>query len=225
MVFAQTALPVRVRGTINSVDAQTMTVTSRDGQKIALAIAPDALVTAIIAANITDIKPGSYIGTAAVPQADGVRAFEIQVCPDSMRGVGEGPSLGPPQSTMTNGAVGDVVVTQGRTLALRYEDGEKTVVVPENGVGSRAMLVSGARHHYGNTEAGRLSDATTRRHRTERADTADVTATPPSARQEHFASDVRSRWSGPGGHGRGVPSIVIGMWRRRSAALPPAPGG
>ena len=90
MVFAQTALPVRVRGTIDSVDAQTMTVTSRDGQKIALAIAPDVLVTAIIAANITDIKPGSYIGTAAVPQADGVRAFEIQVCPDSMRGVGEG---------------------------------------------------------------------------------------------------------------------------------------
>ena len=94
VVFAQTALPVRVRGTIDSVDAQTMTVTSRDGQKIALAIAPDALVTAIIAANITDIKPGSYIGTAAVPQADGVRAFEIQACPDSMRGVGEGPSLG-----------------------------------------------------------------------------------------------------------------------------------
>ena len=83
-----------------------------------------------------------------------MRAFEIQVCPDSMRGVGEGPSLEPPQSTMTNGAVGDVVVTQGRTLTLRYEDGEKTVVVPENapiisyGVGSRAMLVSGARHHY-----------------------------------------------------------------------------
>jgi hypothetical protein len=90
VVFAQTALPVRVRGTIDSVHAQTMTVTSRDGQKIALAIAPDVLVTAIIAANITDIKRGSYIGTAAVPHADGVRAFEIQVFPDSMRGVGEG---------------------------------------------------------------------------------------------------------------------------------------
>ena len=51
---------------------------------------------------------------------------------------------------MTNGTVGDVVVTQGRTLTLRYEDGEKTVVVPENapiityGVGSRAMLMPGA---------------------------------------------------------------------------------
>ena len=91
VVFAQTALPVRVRGTIDSVHAQTMTVTSRDGQKIALAIAPDVVVTAIIAASITDIKPGSYIGTAAMPQADGtLRAFEIQVFPDSMRGVGEG---------------------------------------------------------------------------------------------------------------------------------------
>jgi hypothetical protein len=153
VVFAQTGLPVRVRGTIDSVDAQTMTVTSRDGQKIALAIAPDVLVTAIIAANITDIKPGSYIGTAAMPQADGtLRAFEIQVFPDSMRGVGEGhhPWDLQPQSTMTNGTVGDVVVTQGRTLTLRYKDGEKTVVVPENapiityGVGSRAMLVPGA---------------------------------------------------------------------------------
>src|SRR5580704_7646222 len=63
------SLQVRVRGTIDSVDAQTMTVTSRDGRKIALAIAPDVVVTAIIAASITDIKPGSYIGTAAMPQA------------------------------------------------------------------------------------------------------------------------------------------------------------
>jgi hypothetical protein len=88
-----------------------------------------------------------------MPQADGtLRAFEIQVFPDSMRGVGEGhhPWDLQPQSTMTNGTVGDVVVTQGRTLTLRYKDGEKTVVVPENapiityGVGSRAMLVPGA---------------------------------------------------------------------------------
>ena len=82
VVLAQTALPARVRGTIDSVDAQTMTVTSRDGQKIALAIAPDVLVTAIIAANITDIKPGSYIGTAAMPQADGtLRAFGCRCSP------------------------------------------------------------------------------------------------------------------------------------------------
>ena len=84
--------------------------------------------------------------------------------------------------------------------------------------------VGRTRHHYGNTEAGRLSDATTRRRRTERADTADVTATPPSARQEHFASDLRSRWSGPGGHGRGVPSMssACGAAVLRLCLQPPA---
>jgi hypothetical protein len=151
--LAQTATPVRVRGTIDAADAKTMAVTSREGQKVVLAIAPDIGVTAIIAANITDIKPGSYIGTAAMPQADGtLRAFEIQVFPESMRGIGEGnhPWDLEPQSTMTNGTVGDVVVTQGRTLTLRYKDGVKTVVVPDKAPiityapATAAMLVPGA---------------------------------------------------------------------------------
>jgi hypothetical protein len=151
--LAQTATPVRVRGTIDAVDAKTMTVTSRNGQKLALAIAPDIGVTTIIAANITDIKPGSYIGTAAMPQADGtLRAFEIQMFPESMRGIGEGnhPWDLEPQSTMTNGTVGDVVVTQGRTLTLRYKDGVKTVMVPDKApiityaAATSAMLVPGA---------------------------------------------------------------------------------
>jgi hypothetical protein len=152
-VLAQTATPVRVRGTIDAVDAKTMTVTSRNGQKLALAIAADIGVTTIIAANITDIKPGSYIGTAAMPQADGtLRAFEIQVFPESMRGIAEGnhPWDLEPQSTMTNGTVGDVVVTQGRTLTLRYKDGVKTVMVPDKApiityaAATPAMLVPGA---------------------------------------------------------------------------------
>jgi hypothetical protein len=151
--FAQATTPVRVRGTIDAVDAKTMTVTSREGQKVTLSIAPNIGVTAVIAARITDIKPGSYIGTAAMPQPDGtLRAFEIQVFPESMRGVGEGyhPWDLQPQSTMTNGTVGDVVVTQGRTLTLRYKDGEKTVVVPDKAPiityapATPVMLVPGA---------------------------------------------------------------------------------
>jgi hypothetical protein len=151
--LAQTATPARVRGTIDTIDAKTMTVTSRDGQKVTLAVAPDIGVTAIIATSITDIKPGSYIGTAAMPQPDGtLLAREIQVFPESMRGVGEGhrPWDLEPQSTMTNGTVGDVVVTEGRKLTLRYKDGEKTVIVPEKAPiityapATPAMLVPGA---------------------------------------------------------------------------------
>ena len=121
--LAQDATPVRVRGTIDAVDARTLRVTSRAGQPVTLAVAPNVVVTAIVAASIADLKPGSYIGTAAVPQADGsLLAYEIQIFPESMRRVGEGhhPWDLQPQSTMTNGTVGDVVVTQGRTLTLRY---------------------------------------------------------------------------------------------------------
>jgi len=151
--LAQTAAPVRVRGTIDAVDAQTMRVTSREGQPVTLAVAPNVVVTAILAASIADIKPGTYIGTAAMPQEDGsLLAFEIQIFPESMRGIGEGhhPWDLQPQSTMTNGTVGDVVVTQGRTLTLRYKDGEKKVVVPEKAPiityapATTAMLTPGA---------------------------------------------------------------------------------
>jgi hypothetical protein len=151
--FAQTAAPVRVRGTIDAVDAKTMRVTSREGQPVTLAMAPDVVVTAVLPASIADIKPGTYIGTAAMPQEDGsLLAFEIQIFPESMRGVGEGhhPWDLQPQSTMTNGTVGDVVVTQGRTLTLRYKDGEKKVVVPEKAPiityapATTAMLTPGA---------------------------------------------------------------------------------
>lgn len=153
VAFAQAAAPFRVRGTIDAVDAKTLHVTSREGQKMTLAMAANVGVTEILPASIGDIKPGSYIGTAAMPQDDGsLRAFEIQVFPESMRGVGEGnhPWDLEPKSSMTNGTVGDVVVTQGRTLTLRYKDGEKKVVVPEKAPiityapGTAAMLTPGA---------------------------------------------------------------------------------
>ncbi len=150
---AQDASPVRVRGTIDAVNAQSLQVTARDGQKITLALAPSAVITAVVAANIADIKPGSYIGTAAIPQADGsLVALEIQLFPESMRGVSEGqhPWDLQPNSTMTNGTVGDVVVTEGRTLTLHYKDGEKRLTVPEKAPiityapGTAAMLTPGA---------------------------------------------------------------------------------
>lgn len=151
--LAQNAAPFRIRGTIDSVQGQSMQVTSRTGQKMTLALAPDLGVTAIVATKITDIQPNSYIGTAALPQPDGtLKALEVQVFPESMRGVGEGHRAWDvqPDSTMTNGTVGDVVGTTGRTLTLRYKGGEQKVFVPENAPiitympATAAMLTPGA---------------------------------------------------------------------------------
>ncbi|BFO11665.1 hypothetical protein GGER_41750 [Serratia rubidaea] len=47
--------------------------------------------------STADIKPDSFIGTAAVPQADGsLKALEVHVFAASLRGSGEGHSLGNP---------------------------------------------------------------------------------------------------------------------------------
>lgn len=139
--FAQTpaptapaAAPTRVRGVIDKVDAHGIEVTTRSKDKVTLKLADDAVVTWIEPIEVSAIKPGSFIGTAAVTQPDGtLKALEIQVFPESMRGVGEGHrpwDLGE-GSTMTNGTVGDLKVSKGRTLTLTYKGGEQTVLVPE----------------------------------------------------------------------------------------------
>jgi hypothetical protein len=151
--FAQTPTPSRLRATIDSVTATTMTVTPRSGAPTTIALPPDVPVAAVTIAKISDIKPGSYIGTAAAPQADGTqKALEVHVFPPSMVGSGEGfrPWDSAPNSTMTNGTVGDLVGSHGRTLTVKYNGGEKTVIVPEDvpivsiEPGTRGLLTPGA---------------------------------------------------------------------------------
>jgi hypothetical protein len=153
VTWAQTPQPVRIRATIDAADSKSLSLTTRSGEKMTVALPPDAVVVAIVPIKLEDIKPGSFIGTAAMPQEDGTqRALEIHVFPESMRGTGEGhrPFDLQPQSTMTNGTVGVVTGSVGRTLTLSYQGGEKTIVVPpETPVvtyepGSPALLVPGA---------------------------------------------------------------------------------
>jgi hypothetical protein len=106
-------------------------------------------------ATIEKIEAGSFIGTAALAQADGsLQALEVLVFPEAARGSGEGhyPWDLQPQSTMTNATVADLVAApNGRTLKLKYKDGEKTVLVPDNTPvvtfkpGDSTLLVPGAK--------------------------------------------------------------------------------
>jgi hypothetical protein len=126
--------PVRVRGTIDGVDGQTMSVTARDGAKLSIKIADNATVVGVVKASMADIKPGSYVGVAGMPQEDGSqRALEVLIFPEAMRGTAEGfrPWDLRPSSTMTNATVSEVMAkADAQTLTLKYKDGEKTVVVP-----------------------------------------------------------------------------------------------
>jgi hypothetical protein len=108
-------------------------VVTRTGDKVTLKLEDNAKIVWIERISVKAIKPGAFIGTAAVTQPDGsLQALEIQVFPESMRGMGEGRrpwDLGE-GSTTTNGTVGDLKISRGRTLTLTYKGGEQTVFVP-----------------------------------------------------------------------------------------------
>jgi hypothetical protein len=133
---AQDAPPVRVRGTIESVDGDTLKVKSRDGSQLTIKLAADVKTLAIIKASIADIKPGTYIGVTGMPQPDGSqRAVEVHIFPEAMRGVGDGHRQWDlvPNSTMTNGNIEQSVTSvDGQTLKLKYKDGEKTITVSKD---------------------------------------------------------------------------------------------
>ena len=125
---------MRVRGVIEKVEGQTLMVKSRDGVDLKVVLADNATIVGIAKASLADIKQGSFVGVTGTPQADGSqKAVEVHIFPEAMRGTGEGhyPWDLRPQSTMTNANVEQTVTgIDGRTLTLKYKDGEKKIIVP-----------------------------------------------------------------------------------------------
>ena len=129
----QPPTPTRVRGTIEGVDGDVLSVRSRSGEHVKLHLTGDAKVVGIIKISLAEIKLGSFIGTTTVPGPDGApKAVEVHVFPEDMRGTGEGsrPYDLKPNSTMTNATVSEQVAgNDGQTLMIKYKDGEKKVTV------------------------------------------------------------------------------------------------
>ncbi|MEB0045381.1 MULTISPECIES: DUF5666 domain-containing protein [unclassified Pseudomonas] len=145
---------IGVRGEITGVSADALKVHANSGENVTINLTKDTKVRAVTLANIEDIKPGSYIGSAAVPQADGtLKALEVHVFPPELAGSGEGhrPFDLAKGSSMTNGSVGDLVVSNGRTLTVNYKGGQQKILVPEDVPivnlmpGDRSLLKVGAK--------------------------------------------------------------------------------
>ena len=117
-------------------------------------------ITAVMKATFADIKPGDYVGTGAVPQADGSqKAVELRIFP---RPHADGGPLyegwpGAANGTMTNGfvqptgTVGATFAGAGDpTIVVKYPQGEKRIVISpnahvvRNAFGSKDDLKAGA---------------------------------------------------------------------------------
>ena len=162
-----------LRGAVGAVDGDTLHLKSAAGRDTVVALPGNVRVSVRVPARLDDIKPGTFVGTAATPGPNGTLvASEVHIFPESMRGAGEGhrPMPSMPNSTMTNATVANVsasptkrsgtmtnatvanVGTSGseRTLKLAYNGGEQTVVVTDKTpivtieAGSRASVTPGA---------------------------------------------------------------------------------
>jgi hypothetical protein len=132
-IAQQPPTPSRVRGTIEAVDGDVLSVKSRSGEDVKLRMSDDMKVVGIVKISLADIKLGSFIGATTVPGPDGSQnAVEVHVFPEDMRGTGEGsrPYDLKPNSTMTNATVAQTVAgNDGQNLTIKYKDGEKKIVV------------------------------------------------------------------------------------------------
>ena len=130
--------PVRVRGTVEKIDGQNLTVTARNGETITIKLADNFVVMGIAKASMADIASGKFIGTTTVGEREGALiALEVHVFPESMRGTGEGHYDWDlrPSSKMTNANVANVVsIGKDRILTVQYKGGEKKILVPESAV-------------------------------------------------------------------------------------------
>jgi hypothetical protein len=128
---------VRVRGTIEKLDGNSLAVKSRDGTELKLVLKDNVRVGGVVKASLGDVKANANVAITSRPRADGtLEAVELRIAPagqpfnsfhsdwDLM-----------PNSFMTNGSLQTSVSgVDGQVLTVKYKvvgksDEEKKIVV------------------------------------------------------------------------------------------------
>ena len=137
-----------VRGTVQSLDGQVLTVATSTGS-VRVELAASTHVATVVQSDRAQLTDGSFLGITSVTQPDGSeRAVEVHVFPEAMRGTGEGsyewdlPGVDGGGSRMTNGTAASSKMTNGTvsaqengsSLTLQYKDGtsggSQTITIP-----------------------------------------------------------------------------------------------
>ena len=149
---------VRVRGTIEKVDGDVVTVKSRDNTELKLKLKDNAAVRGVVKASLADVKSGNNVAITSRPRPDGtLQAVELRVFPPNQpfnSFHGDWDLM--PNSFMTNGALQTSVAgVDGQMLTVDYKAGDKTeqkkiLITPQTIIattvaGSKADLKPGLR--------------------------------------------------------------------------------
>jgi hypothetical protein len=137
VAFAQappSASPTFVRGAVVTFDGHMLTVKSRDGGSVVVALAPNFTVRGVVTEKLNDIKPGDKVGITSVSGANSSRqALEIHIFSPKMTNVAvrELPWDLRPGSLMTNAIVAQVVTSpEGRSIKVTLNGKEREITVP-----------------------------------------------------------------------------------------------
>ena len=128
---------VRVRGTIEKLDGNTLVVKSRDGAELKLTLKDNVRIGGVVKASLADVKPDANVAITSRPRPDGTfEAVELRIAPagqpfnsfhsdwDLM-----------PNSFMTNGSLQTSISgVDGQVLTVKYKvqgkaDQENKIVV------------------------------------------------------------------------------------------------
>ena len=134
--IAVAQLSLQLRGTIESVDNQTLLVKARDRTMMNVKLADDVHVFTLNKASLADIKQGSLVGITAKNQMDGSeKAVQVYIFMDE--------HMHEPWSRDANSSVlgedeivnyieGTVLANRDQALTIKYKESEKKITVPAN---------------------------------------------------------------------------------------------
>ncbi len=126
---------IRVHGTVENLDGDTLKIKEQDGRDMAITMASGLKVLGVKNASTADIKAGDFVGIGSQPTASGINgAVQVVIFPASMKGTGEGdrPWSVKPNGSMTNATVANAVKdVSGQTVTLAYKGGERKIKIPE----------------------------------------------------------------------------------------------
>ena len=159
--FAATGTPERVRGTIASATADSVSVDTNAHKPVTVALTGKTSYLKVEKSNLNKVEKGSYIGTATKDVGGTQVALEVVIFPPSLRGTGEGHYAwdkirdttlsggAQTSSSMTNGNVSAVstsvpsvnsTMTNGDVAAAQSQGGVTHLVVNYKG-GHEDVLV------------------------------------------------------------------------------------